>query len=148
MDDIHAEVSSRHLDMARAMAFCGSSDHGAIDVFVGRVRSRGLSRSVLGVTYDLHPALASRVLRDICIEARALVGGNVRLWLAHRHGRLIVGETSVIAVASAEHRKQAFRACRHMIEQMTSRAPIWKQEHYVDGDSLWIDGHPLQSSIA
>lgn len=148
MDDFHVELSSRHLDVARAMAFCGASEHGAIDVFVGRVRNTSLSRSVLGATYDLHPALASRVLRSICVEAHALVGGNARLWLAHRHGRLMVGETSYIAVASAEHRKQAFRACQHMVEQMTLRAPIWKQEHYVDGDSHWIDGHPLQPSVA
>jgi molybdopterin synthase catalytic subunit len=47
-------------------------------------------------------------------------------------------------VVVADHRAPAFDACRRAIDEVKRRAPIWKREHFVDGDSAWVEGHPLR----
>jgi molybdopterin synthase catalytic subunit len=60
--------------------------------------------------------------------------------VAHRVGRVAVGEPSVAIAASAAHRPAAFAACRYVIDQVKARAPIWKRVVYADGGSEWLDG--------
>lgn len=143
MDDIHIEVADHPLDAGAALGFCNAPGHGATDLFIGRVRDLNQGRAVRAVSYDMHAPLTRRTFEAICAEARAHWGPDIRLWLAHRHGRLEVGEASVIAAVSTPHRDESFRACRYLVEEMKKRAPIWKQEHYVDGDSDWVQGHAL-----
>jgi molybdopterin synthase catalytic subunit len=45
----------------------------------------------------------------------------------------------VIVAAAHPHRAQAFDACRHVIEEIKRRVPVWKREHYVDGTREWVD---------
>jgi len=40
---------------------------------------------------------------------------------------------------SAAHRQEAFAACRYIIDEVKHRVPIWKKEHYADGDSGWVN---------
>jgi molybdopterin synthase catalytic subunit len=143
---IFVAVGAGELSIMDAIDHCSAPGHGAAALFVGRVRDLNDGRTVQGVSYDVHDALCRRVFERLCQEAVATWGDDLRLWLAHRHGRLAVGEASVVAAASSRHRDDAFRACRYLVEQMKRRAPIWKQEHYVDGDSAWIAGHPLETS--
>ncbi len=58
-------------------------------------------------------------------------------------GKLEIGGISVIIAVGSPHRDESFQACRYLIEQLKIRAPIWKQEHYVDGVSEWVKGHTL-----
>ncbi|NNF65264.1 MAG: molybdenum cofactor biosynthesis protein MoaE, partial [Acidimicrobiia bacterium] len=39
--------------------------------------------------------------------------------------------------ASATHRKDAFPAARFLIDELKSRAPIWKKEHW-SGGAEWV----------
>jgi molybdopterin synthase catalytic subunit len=142
---VHVEVTESILDPLAALGHCSAAGHGAADLFIGRVRDFNQGRQVEGVSYDLHAVLCRNVFSEICAEARQQWGESIHLWLAHRHGRLAVGEASVIAAASSPHRDESFKACRYLIEEMKHRAPIWKQEHYVDGDSDWVKGHALCS---
>ncbi|MGA9342123.1 MAG: molybdenum cofactor biosynthesis protein MoaE, partial [Rhodanobacteraceae bacterium] len=59
----------------------------------------------------------------------------------HRIGDLAVGELAVWVGVSADHREAAFDACRHVIDEIKRRVPIWKNEHYADGESGWL--HPV-----
>jgi len=59
--------------------------------------------------------------------------------IAHRLGRLEIGETSVFIAVSAPHRKAAFEACRHAIDTLKKTVPIWKKEFFEDG-AVWADG--------
>ena len=57
----------------------------------------------------------------------------------HRVGALAVGELAVWVGVSAAHRDEAFRACRYIIDEVKHRLPIWKKEHYLNGDSGWVN---------
>jgi molybdopterin synthase catalytic subunit len=140
--DIEVLITDQVLDPVAALDHCSAPGHGAADLFIGRVRNINQGRQVKAVSYDIQPALCRNVFMEICEEARQQFG-HMHLWLAHRHGRLAIGEASVVAAASSRHRDESFRACRYLVEEMKHRAPIWKQEHYVDGDSEWVQGHAL-----
>ena len=57
----------------------------------------------------------------------------------HRVGALAIGDMAVWVGATASHRAAAFDACRYIIEEVKTRLPIWKKEHYEEGDSGWIN---------
>jgi molybdopterin synthase catalytic subunit len=67
----------------------------------------------------------------------------LKLFIAHARGRLAVGDLAVVIAAGTPHRDEAFRACRQVIEAVKHTSPIWKQEHYADGDSVWSEGCSL-----
>ena len=64
---------------------------------------------------------------------------------AHFEGRLEIGGISTVIAVSCAHREPSFLACRYIIEELKKRAPIWKKEHYIDGDDIWLAGHELGS---
>jgi len=66
---------------------------------------------------------------------------QVRLALAHRVGRLAIGEIAVAIAAAAPHRAEAFEACRFAIDTLKSTVPIWKKEVATDGE-YWVDDRP------
>jgi len=142
---IHVGTTANPLDPVEALEFCSAPGHGAVDLFIGRVRDINQGKAVRGVTYDLHEALCRNVFQELAEETAAQWGDEITLCLIHRFGRLDIGEASVVAAASSRHRDEAFRACRQLVEEMKHRAPIWKKEHYVDGDSEWVQGHALCS---
>ena len=65
----------------------------------------------------------------------------------HRTGRLAIGDMAVWVGVSADHRDAAFDACRWIIDEIKTRVPIWKNEHYADGESGWLhpDNLPVDS---
>ena len=117
--------------------------HGAEAEFRGVVRNHHGGRSVVSVTYDIEPELCRKTLENLIAEATQEWGKETNVFLAHRFGRINVGEASVLIRVSHVHRKEAFEACRYVIEELKRRAPIWKKEHYVDGESAWLEGHSL-----
>ncbi len=56
----------------------------------------------------------------------------------HRIGHLKVGEVAVWVGVIAAHRDAAFVACRYVIDEVKSRVPIWKKEHYAAGTEDWV----------
>jgi molybdopterin synthase catalytic subunit len=115
---------------------------GGVVVFRGRVRDTNEGRSVAGIDYEAHEAVAERVLREIEGEAVERCGAR-RCRIVHRLGFVAVGEDGVVVVTEAIHRAEAFEAARHAIDELKARAPIWKHEHYADGTDRWLDGTPL-----
>ena len=114
---------------------------GAQLIFTGTVRNLNQGKKVRAVSYDAFVPLTEKVLREICQEARDKWAVSVVLW--HRLGRVEVGEISVAIGVSSVHRDEAYQASRQVIEELKHRAPIWKQEHYEQGESQWLQGHAL-----
>ena len=65
--------------------------------------------------------------------------------MRHRIGLVPVGAASIGVAVSAPHRAEAFAACRHVIEAVKQRVPVWKKELREDGTATWVDpsGHPV-----
>ena len=95
-----------------------------------------MGKEVLRLEYEAYEAMAIAQMETIVAEARTQWPVSA-IFLHHRLGRIEVGETSVIAVASAPHRDEAFAACRHLIERLKADVPIWKKECFEDG-SVWV----------
>ncbi len=114
---------------------------GGFASFEGRVRETNEGRRVTGLEYEAFEALAISEGEQIVADA-IRQHGALRARCAHRLGRLEVGDVAVWVGVSAPHRAEAFAACRAIIDAVKHRLPIWKKEHYADGDSGWVNcGH-------
>lgn len=138
-----ADRATEILDPAAALEFVSDPGFGGITMFVGRVRDLNQGRAVAGISYDLYQPLALARFAEIAGQAQREFGPGLKLYIAHALGRLAVGELAVVIAAGTPHRDAAFRACRMAIEAVKHSAPIWKQEHYLDGDSEWSEGCSL-----
>jgi molybdopterin synthase catalytic subunit len=121
--------------LARAFADPGS---GALVTFEGWVRNRNDGREVLRLDYEGYESLAVREGERIVAEALgrfAIHGAGC----VHRLGSLALGDLAVWVGVSAEHRGDAFEACRYIIDEVKDRVPIWKKEFYAGGDSGWVN---------
>jgi molybdopterin synthase catalytic subunit len=115
---------------------------GALLMFVGAVRARHHDRTVTKITYDAYRPMALRALESIITELEASSPG-LRLGIVHRLGETPVGEASVVIAAASPHRAAAYDASRQALERLKREAPIWKQEHYADGEWQWREEEPL-----
>lgn len=146
MTDIYTavvDIAQAPLDLAAALDFVSDPRFGGITTFIGRVREHNLGRVVTGISYDLFEPLALRMFRSIGERAQQEIGGPMKLYIAHAKGDLRIGDLAVVVAAGTPHRDEAFRVCRLAIEAVKHEAPIWKQEHYIDGDSAWSEGCSL-----
>jgi molybdopterin synthase catalytic subunit len=145
---VFAQVVTAPIRTEAVLAELAAPASGAELLFLGVVRNRNEGRPVVAVSYDVFAPLAERTFREIGEEARARFDPGLRVAIVHRAGRLEVGEVSVVVAVASAHRDEAYRASRYAIEQLKVRSPIWKQEHYVDGDSAWLLGHSLRGTDA
>jgi molybdopterin synthase catalytic subunit len=106
--------------------------------FEGWVREHNEGQQVRRLEYEAFEALAVREGERIVAEAVERFG-VARAACVHRLGDLAVGELAVWVGVSAAHRDEAFRACRYIIDEVKHRLPIWKKEHYLNGDSGWVN---------
>jgi len=136
-------IAESRLDPGVALDFVSDPRFGGIALFVGKVREHNVGRVVTGVSYDIHRSLAVSLFRSLAAEVVGEFGPAVKLYVEHACGDLKVGDLAVVVAAGTPHRDEAFRACRALIEAVKHRAPIWKQEHYVDGSSAWSEGCSL-----
>jgi molybdopterin synthase catalytic subunit len=140
---IQVTITDQPIDVGAAYDFVADPAHGAVNSFTGAVRQTNLGRDVVGVSYDVFEPLAEKILRQLCVDAAKKYDNKINIFLSHFKGRLEVGGISVLIAVSTPHRAESFEACRLLIEELKHSAPIWKQEHYTDGDSEWVKGHAL-----
>jgi molybdopterin synthase catalytic subunit len=116
---------------------------GGLAVFAGTVRNEHEGRAVTGMTYHGHRALAEARLAEVEAEAAKRYGVTVEV--AHALGLLAVGEISVIVIVRGGHRGECFAACRWAIDTIKQTVPIWKEEHYLDGEARFLEGVPIKT---
>lgn len=112
---------------------------GAVVTFDGTVRDTARGKKVTHLFYEAFSTMALKEIEKIqreALECWPLTGISI----VHRIGRLEIGESSVFIAVSAPHRKDAFDACRFAIDRLKTTVPIWKKEHYEDGE-IWIEGY-------
>jgi molybdopterin/thiamine biosynthesis adenylyltransferase/molybdopterin synthase catalytic subunit/rhodanese-related sulfurtransferase len=111
---------------------------GGYTSFEGLVRNSNEGMSVRHLEYEAFEPLAVKEGEKIIAEAIKRFG-IARAACVHRIGDLGIGEMAVWVGASARHRDEAFRACRYIIDEVKHRVPVWKKEHYENGDSGWVN---------
>ena len=113
---------------------------GGIATFLGIARDRSRGRDVDGITFEHYEGMAQKKLCEI--RERALKDFDIlELLIIHRYGEIAIGENIVLIIAGAEHRADAFRACKWAIDELKQITPIWKLEHTPDGE-VWVEEHP------
>ena len=134
-DPIDPAALARSLVHARA---------GACTTFEGWVRDHNDGRAVLRLDYQAYAPLAQSEGERIIEEARGQFAID-EARCVHRAGALAIGDLAVWVGVSAAHRGAAFDACRYIIDEVKRRVPIWKNEHYADGESGWL--HPDNTPV-
>ena len=130
-------LSAEPLDPAALVDRVLASRRGAVTSFLGVVRDHHAGRRVAELDYSAYGPMAEAECASIVAEAEA--AWPVSVALAHRIGRLAIGDLAVAVVVAGDHRDEAFAACRSVIEAVKSRVPIWKRERYEDGTEAWVD---------
>ena len=110
---------------------------GGIVIFSGVVRNEKDGRPVKYLEYEAHATMAEVKMREIGQTVRSRWPGVQRIAMLHRTGRLEIGEASVLIAVSAQHRGDAFEACRYAIDTLKRTVPVWKKEHFEDGE-VWV----------
>jgi molybdopterin synthase catalytic subunit len=110
---------------------------GGFVAFEGWVRNHNEGRTVTRLEYEAFEELAIKEGERIVKEAIERFG-VIKASCVHRLGSLAIGEIAVWVGVSSLHRAEAFAACRYIIDEVKHRVPIWKKEHYVNGDSGWV----------
>jgi molybdopterin synthase catalytic subunit len=113
---------------------------GGISIFLGTARDRSKGRDVDGITFEHYEGMAQKKLREI--RERALKDFDIiEVAILHRYGEIGIGENIVLIVVGAEHRAEAFRACKWAIDELKQITPIWKLERTPEGE-VWVEEHP------
>ena len=138
------ELTARPLDARRMETAVAHKGAGAICTFTGVVRDSSRGRSVTHLDYEAYGEMATAQMRKIADE----IGERwpeARVAMAHRTGRLEVGEPSVVVSVSSPHRAEAIAACKWGIDRLKETVPVWKKEHAADG-TYWIEGDEARKS--
>ena len=113
-------------------------DDGAVVTFEGVVRNNSHGRQTHFLDYECYEPMAIKMIAQIGREVAAAYPID-RIALVHRLGRMLIGETSVVVMVTAAHRKAAFEAASEGIDRLKRSVPIWKKEHFSDG-AVWVEG--------
>lgn len=132
-------ISAAPIDAKALQCELQATGVGAVVCFEGRVRDHNEGRAVNGLSYQAYVQLAEAEGGRIVDEARAKYAVE-HIVCVHRVGDLALGEIAIWAGVSAGHRAAAFDACRYVVDEVKARVPIWKLEHYAEGEAEWL--HP------
>ena len=133
-------VTSQPLSMDALLSEVTGPEMGGVVTFTGIVRNHARGRQIDHLEYEAYGEMAEKELRQIGrqVEAR---WPEVRYAVAHRIGRLAIGDPAVMVAAAAAHRAEAFEACRFIIDTLKRTVPIWKKEFATDG-AYWVEENP------
>ena len=114
-----------------------SAKSGCVVSFLGTVRDVSEGRSVQRMSIEVYEEMAVKQLSIIRDEALERFGVH-EVAVVHRYGNLEVGDNIVYICVSAGHREEAFKACRHVIDELKERVPLWKKEYTSEGE-VWVE---------
>ena len=137
-EKLNFEITDRDIDVDALQRRLQSDRAGAYAAFQGWVRNHNDGRDVESLEYEAYGPIAASEGERVLAEAMRRFN-LLKVAAAHRVGHLQIGDCAVWVGVSAAHRGAAFDGCRYVIDELKSRLPIWKKEHYADGDSGWIN---------
>jgi MoaE-MoaD fusion protein len=126
-DPLQAHEVVREVSDARA---------GGIATFIGTTRIESRGRTVRYLEYEAYEGMAEKVMAELAAQLKAKYE-LCEVAIAHRVGRVGIGEPSVVIAVSAPHRADALAACKDAIDTLKESVPLWKKEVYEGGEE-WI----------
>lgn len=132
-------ISAESIDVTALLAEVGDPSAGAVVLFLGTARDH--SEYKTGVThleYEAYPGVVVEKIEEL-VAVAADKWDLVAVAIEHRVGDVAVGQPSVAVAVSAAHRDAAFEASRFLIDELKTKAPIWKKEHWPGGGE-WVKG--------
>jgi molybdopterin synthase catalytic subunit len=136
---IRVSVGDAAIDPSALVDEAVRRDSGAMVLFLGTVRDHSATaEQVTHLEYEVYPEEVVPKIREIVDEATGR-WPILNVVVEHRSGRVVLGEASVAVAVSASHRADAFAAAQFIIDELKTRAPIWKKEHW-PGGSEWSPG--------
>ncbi len=130
-------LTSEALEPERVTEAVRGPSNGGVATFLGVTRDNTGGRQTRFLEYEAYEPMAEAKLAEIAAEIR-------EEWpvedvaIAHRLGRLEIGDVSLIVAVGSPHREAAFRACAQVVDRIKQTVPIWKKEHFVDGE-VWVE---------
>lgn len=129
-------VIDRPIDIPEILASVKDRSAGAVDLFIGTTRDVSRGKKVKYLDYEAYGPMAQQQMEQMAEEV--LQKWKVsKISIVHRVGRVEIGEASVVIAVSSAHRREAFEACRYLIDTLKRDIPIWKKEYFEDG-AVWI----------
>lgn len=136
------ELSKKPIDIQSVIDKVVSRNAGAVTTFIGTVREMTKGKKTLFLIYDAYEAMAVKKLEQIGAEISER-WPDANTAITHRTGKLDITDIAVVIAVSTPHRNDAYEANRYAIERIKEIVPIWKKEHWEDGEK-WI-GNQLET---
>lgn len=134
------KITSEKLNLQTCYDFVQDASCGGIALFVGTVRNKTKDKEVTLLDFESYQSMALKEMQKIA--DKALTDFDIlKIAIHHAEGKLNISDIPVIISVSAPHRKAAFAACQFAIDRLKETVPIWKKEHFVDGE-VWVNATP------
>ncbi|GEN52910.1 molybdenum cofactor biosynthesis protein MoaE [Halobacillus faecis] len=145
-------ITSEPLEIEEVTKRVIRREAGAVNTFIGTVREFTKGKRTLYLQYETYKEMAEKKLEQIAKEMERQ-WPSAEVVIAHRIGRLEITDIAVIIAVSTPHRNDSYEASRYAIERIKKIVPIWKKEHWEDGEE-WIGdqkevkpGVPLKEEV-
>jgi len=140
MHNTSVKITDQKLDLNECYQFVTDDACGGIAAFVGTVRNSTQNKEVTQLDFSTYKPMALKEMQKIADQAMEQFAIK-KIAIHHAEGLLQIGDIPVIITAAAPHRKAAFDACQFAIDTLKETVPIWKKEHFSDGE-VWVNAHP------
>ena len=140
MSKTSIKITSDKLDLQECYNFVTDDSCGGISAFVGTVRNNTKGKKVKQLDFSTYKPMAIKEMQKIADLALKKFDIE-KIAIHHAEGMLQISDVPVIITTSAKHRKAAFMACQFAIDTLKETVPIWKKEHFSDGE-VWVNAHP------
>ena len=134
------KIKSEKLDLQKCYNFVTDDSCGGVSAFIGTVRNDTKGKEVIQLDFSTYKPMAIKEMQkiaDLALEKFEIE----KIAIHHAEGILQIGDIPVIITTSSKHRKAAFEACKFAIDTLKKTVPIWKKEHFKDGE-VWVNAHP------
>ncbi|MCR6095746.1 molybdenum cofactor biosynthesis protein MoaE [Salipaludibacillus agaradhaerens] len=138
------EICQEPIKIEEVVAKVEDRNAGAITTFIGTVREMTKGKKTVFLKYDAYIPMAEKKLSQIGDEIKASFP-EAKVAITHRVGSLNISDIAVVIAVSTPHREDAFTGSKYAIERIKEIVPIWKKEHWEDGEK-WIGDQLEQTS--
>lgn len=132
-------LSTEKIDVMALWKQAHHPEAGGVVLFSGEVRNNHQGKEVSHLSYEAAEQMANKMIAALLDEAKQRWGLQVAI-AVHRLGKVSVMETAVVVITAAAHREEAYAANQYIIDRIKHHIPLWKCEHFVDGERSW-GGH-------